>query len=74
MDNVHSSNVNEEEDKVSSFAFQRTNSLPAPCGIKTENLIRPQNRGSIGLIVIPTKLAQESKTDQQQTTNKSKLV
>ena len=70
MDNVHSSNDNEEMDKLSSFASQRTNSLPAPCGIKNENLIRPPNRGSTGLIVIPTELTQNSRIDQIHKTKK----
>ena len=74
MDNVHSSNDNEEMDKLSSFASQRTNSLPAPCGIKNENLIRPTNRGSTGLIVIPTELTQDSKIDQIYKTKKGKSV
>ena len=59
MDNAYNGNDN-EKDKLSSVTFKRNNSLPAPCGIKTENLIRDQNRGSIGIIVTPTQLTKES--------------
>ena len=49
MFNVQNTNEIDQKDKLSSQSFQRANSLPAPCGIKTENLISVQNRGSIGI-------------------------
>ena len=60
MFNVQSINEIDQKDKLSSQSFQRANSLPAPCGIKTENLISVQNRGSIGAIVVPTQHSKQS--------------
>ena len=73
MDNAYNGSDN-EKDKLSSVTFKRNNSLPAPCGIKTENLIRDQNRGSIGIIVIPTKLGQESNIKPKCNRNEGKYI
>ena len=74
MPNVQSSNDHEEKDNASSVTFQRANSLPAPCGIKTENLISAQNRGSIGTIVISSQVANESNTALKLKMRKSKFA
>ena len=41
----------DEDIKIYSPTFHRTNSLPVPCGINAENRIREKNRGSIGDIL-----------------------
>ena len=46
----------DEDANISSPAFHRTNSLPVPRGINTENLIRDKNRGSIGGICVSNPL------------------
>ena len=74
MPNVQSSNDHEEKDNASSVTFQRANSLPAPCGIKTENLISAQNRGSIGAIVITRQVANQSNTGLKMKMRKRKFT
>ena len=44
----------DEDVKISSPTFHRTNSLPVPRGINAENRIRDKNRGSIGNILYST--------------------
>ena len=73
MDNAYNGNDN-EKDKLSSVTFKRNNSLPAPCGIKTENLISAQNRGSIGTIAISSQVANESNTALKLKMRKSKFA
>ena len=74
MPNVQSCNEHEEKDNASSVTFQRANSLPAPCGIKTENLISAQNRGSIGTIIISSQVANESNSALKRNMRKSKFI
>ena len=49
-------NCDDKDVNISPPAFHRTNSLPVPRGINTENLIIDKIRGSIGVISVPTQL------------------
>ena len=49
-------NCDDKDVNISPPAFHRTNSLPVPRGINTENLIIDKNRGSIGVISVPNQL------------------